>query len=68
MKRIFSPEVETIKVVSPSYKKFQESVSIKDFIVDGKLGGGKFGTVNKAMHIKTRSLYALKKIPKSILK
>lgn len=43
-------------------------MSIKDFIIDGKLGGGKFGTVHKAIHIKTRSIYAIKKIPKAIIK
>ncbi len=33
-----------------------------------KLGGGKFGTVYKALNVKSRTLYALKKIPKKMLK
>lgn len=31
------------------------------------LGGGKFGTVFQALHIKTKSMYAIKKIPKKTL-
>lgn len=33
-----------------------------------KLGGGKFGTVYKALNVKSRTLYALKKIPKKYSK
>lgn len=33
-----------------------------------KLGGGKFGTVYKALNVKSRTLYALKKIPKKTIK
>lgn len=55
----------TKKIVSPSHKKL---VSIEDFILETKLGGGKFGTVYKSFHVKTRSIYAIKKIPKKILK
>ena len=32
------------------------------------LGGGKFGTVFQAIHIKTNSMYAIKKVPKKIIK
>lgn len=65
IKRDYTPNQVIKKVVSPSNKK---SVTIKDFILETKLGGGKFGTVWKAFHVKTRSLYALKKIPKKMLK
>lgn len=54
------------KVVSPSNKKI--NIKIQDFILHDKLGGGKFGTVYKALNVKSRTLYALKKIPKKILK
>lgn len=65
MKRGYTPNVQVKKVISPSHRK---SVSIEDFILETKLGGGKFGTVYKAYHIKTGSVYALKKIPKKMIK
>lgn len=49
--------------------KFQNSkISIKDFILDRKLGNGKYGIVYKSIHIKTGSVYAIKKISKLTIK
>ena len=42
-------------------------MTIHDFIMEKKIGAGKFGTVHRAIHIKTKSIYALKKISKSLL-
>jgi serine/threonine protein kinase len=41
---------------------------VEDFIVDKKLGEGKFGCVNLVKHKRTNSLFALKKIPKQLIK
>jgi serine/threonine protein kinase len=43
-------------------------VSINDFILGKNLGEGKFGTVFQAYEKRTKSIYALKKIPKSMIK
>ena len=43
-------------------------VSINDFLLGKNLGEGKFGTVYQAFDKKSKSLYALKKVPKSIIK
>jgi hypothetical protein len=39
-------------------------VTINDFVLGKSLGEGKFGTVYQAYDKKTKSLYALKKVPK----
>lgn len=41
---------------------------IDEFSIDKKLGEGKFGCVNLVRHKKTRGLFALKKIPKALIK
>lgn len=41
---------------------------IDDLIIDKKLGEGKFGCVNLVKHRKTNSIFALKKIPKALIK
>jgi serine/threonine protein kinase len=46
----------------------KNGIHIEDFIIVAKIGGGKYGTVYKAFHIRTRTVYALKKISKQILK
>lgn len=43
-------------------------VTISDFHLGKNLGEGKFGTVYQAFDKKTKSIYALKKIPKSVIK
>ena len=45
-----------------------KKVNITDFILGKNLGEGKFGTVFQAYDKRTKSIYALKKIPKSIIK
>ena len=45
-----------------------KKVSINDFLLGKNLGEGKFGTVYQAFDKKSKSLYALKKVPKSIIK
>lgn len=45
-----------------------KKVSINDFILGKNLGEGKFGTVYQAFDKRTKSIYALKKIPKSVIK
>ena len=42
--------------------------TINDFMLGKNLGEGKFGTVFQAMEKKSKALYALKKVPKSIIK
>jgi serine/threonine protein kinase len=37
-------------------------------MIDKKLGEGKFGCVNLVRHKKTSSLFALKKVPKALIK
>jgi serine/threonine protein kinase len=41
---------------------------IEEFTIDKKLGEGKFGCVNLVRHKKSRGLFALKKIPKALIK
>ena len=65
MKRGFTPN---LKVVSPSHRRPLEKATIEDFIIENKLGGGKFGSVFRAYHNKTRSVFALKKVPKKTIK
>ncbi len=43
-------------------------VTIGDFILGKNLGEGKFGTVFQAYDKKTKAIYAVKKIPKSVIK
>lgn len=43
-------------------------IQVDDFIVDKKLGEGKFGCVNLVKHKRTNAVFALKKIPKSLIK
>lgn len=43
-------------------------MSIYDFDLKKNLGEGKFGIVYQAFHKETRSLYALKKISKKVIK
>ena len=50
MKRGFTPN---LKVVSPSHRRPLEKATIEDFIIENKLGGGKFGSVFRAYHNKT---------------
>jgi serine/threonine protein kinase len=45
-----------------------KGIQVNDFIVDKKLGEGKFGCVNLARHKQTNGLFALKKIPKALIK
>lgn len=45
-----------------------EQLSLKDFTLGKTLGEGKFGVVYQALHKKTGSLFALKKIPKEMIK
>ena len=66
LKRGYTPNIK--KIVSPTHKKNIEKPTIEDFIIEKKIGGGKFGTVFRACHNKTRGVYALKKISKKILK
>jgi len=40
----------------------------EDFEIGKKLGEGKFGCVNLVKHKKTGGIFALKKIPKSLIK
>jgi serine/threonine protein kinase len=64
--------------INPSEKKSSESngsskkidfkVSINDFKLGKTLGEGKFGTVYMAIHKLTQSIYAIKKIPKLMIK
>ena len=37
-------------------------MSLKDFVVIGKLGAGSFATVYKARRLSDQSLYAIKKV------
>lgn len=45
-----------------------KKVTINDFILGKNLGEGKFGVVYQAYDKKTKTVYALKKIPKSVIK
>jgi serine/threonine protein kinase len=45
-----------------------KKLSINDFVMGRNLGEGKFGTVYQAFEKKAKSVYALKKIPKSTIK
>lgn len=54
-------------IISPLHKKISEKPSIEDFIIEKKLGGGKFGTVYRAYHPRTCSVFALKRIQKKVL-
>jgi serine/threonine protein kinase len=44
-----------------------EVLKLEDFQLGKVLGGGRFGTVLQAIHKKTNTLYALKRIPKKII-
>jgi aurora kinase len=54
--------------LSPTNSKIESKVSIRDFEVGKSKGEGKFGTVYLAKHKLTNSIYALKKIPKQVIK
>jgi serine/threonine protein kinase len=41
---------------------------LNDFLVGKKLGEGRFGSVFTVVHKSTGAIFALKKIPKSVLK
>lgn len=49
-------------------KKKINKLSMDDFSIGKTLGQGKFGQVMVARHRKTCSLFALKKIPKAMIK
>lgn len=49
-------------------QKLSNKPSISDFTLLKKLGEGKFGSVFQAFHKITNSIFAVKKIPKDILK
>ena len=42
-------------------------MKIKDFLVIKTLGEGKFGIVYQVFHQPTRSVFALKKVPKDVI-
>lgn len=52
----------------PDAKKKAHKISLDDFSILKTLGEGKFGTVMMVQHKKTNSIFALKKIPKSMIK
>jgi hypothetical protein len=52
----------------PEIRKRSAKFGIEDFAMGKTLGEGKFGVVMMAMHRKTRSLFALKKIPKAMVR
>lgn len=52
----------------PDLKKKNTKLSLEDFNIMKTLGEGKFGTVMMVKHKKTNSIFALKKIPKSMIK
>jgi aurora kinase, other len=54
--------------MSNCVNSFGQKVSINDFALGKLLGEGKFGNVYQAIHKQTKSLYALKKVPKSMIK
>lgn len=54
--------------ISKAQSSLHRKVSIHDFSLGKVLGEGKFGTVFLATHIDTKSFYALKKVPKQIIK
>ena len=59
----------TPKEVLPSFAhSIDTKSSIKDFKLGKTKGEGKFGTVYMALHLKTSTMYAIKKIPKEIIK
>lgn len=53
---------------SPSNSKMETKITIRDFDVGKSKGEGKFGQVFVARHKLTSTLYALKKIPKQVIK
>lgn len=58
-------------VTSPMSKKQSkpvEYIEINNFILGKSLGEGKFGIVYQAFHKPTKWLYAIKKIPKQMIK
>lgn len=58
-------------ISSPSSKKLSEPVQyveVNNFILGKTLGEGKFGIVYQAIHKPTKWLYAIKKIPKQMIK
>ncbi len=56
------------ELLSRSRKEFGKKPSLSDFKLLKKLGEGKFGTVFAALHIDSGSLFALKKISKTVIK
>lgn len=44
------------------------NVTINDFVLGKNLGEGKFGTVFQVIDKKTKAIFALKKVPKNIIK
>jgi len=53
---------------SPSAKAPQSPLSLSNFNVGKRLGEGKFGEVFKALHKDTKTLFALKRVKKSVIK
>lgn len=65
--------ISSLKIVSPRRKTSLASncsdfSMVDEFDVGKKLGEGKFGCVNIARHKKTQGIFALKKIPKAMIK
>jgi preprotein translocase subunit SecD len=60
--------LETRNIKSTSDYFNNKKVSIYDFELKKNLGEGKFGVVFQAFHKQTRTLYALKKISKKVIK
>ncbi len=66
------PTIGSFSTISSLKKKTSilsgKAVQVDDFILDKKLGEGKFGCVNLVRHKRTNGLFALKKIPKQLIK
>ena len=58
----FKPTIEEQK------NKESSGLSIDDFVLGKKLGEGRFGNVFMAIHKKTGSIFAIKRVPKETLK
>ncbi len=61
-----SPPTKFIEIEEKSKKSTK--LTFEDFEIGKTLGEGKFGVVMMARHRKTGSLFALKKIPKEMIK
>ena len=75
----YSPKTNIVEKIKANFKanqykseiisnKITKNVSIDDFKLNKKLGEGKFGVVQRAVHKATKTLYAIKIVPKKILK